>query len=998
MTGSNVAATAFTCGPNDASTDASTDRTEANRTSTNPTRADFANELRVPNRVPPISRSWAAPFVPASGEFPISAERPAGFRYGAFVQGRATEQALLRGVIERTRLGAPEVFMLRGAAGIGKSTLLNDLCGSIDDALLITATGIESEHRLPLAGLIEMFHPLRAWLDLLESPHREVLIRAVDRGESSSPVVLGLAVLHCIELLDKTHNAIVAVLDDFHWFDEESASSIQFAFRRLTNERVALLLAARPGESTGFASGFAGVSVTDIGGVDDAASHWILSSFGDVSLSVARTARIACGGNPLALEQLGRILSPEQRRGVLPLPDPIPMGERLTSVLQARVADLPDATQRALVVLALTGGTDRIWASSIFTALGISAGDFVAAEDCGVVVREPGGFVFSHPLLRSAALAQADDALRRGVHRAVARSLPADEVERRAYHLDLGSEGSDPTAAEVLEQAAGLAAKRCDFHAAARAWERAARHSATRIDTARRLGEAGSAMWRANRPDLGIPFSEEAWGLLEPGELRATITLNLADMISFWQDSTRGIQLLIDEARSIDDRSPAVAASLLSTAANLVALQGDFRRAVELSVASEGVARLADAETQLGCRALTTHLRLLHGEIRDLDDSLPDLAALATFVGPGCPESLVTLGQLVVFDRLALAQWEGADELAARVITEARAVGLRGVEIFTHAIRGEVAWRRGRWIETRAESLIEIQHNDESEVPVSSFGHATLARVEAGLGMVESSKHNARLAIEQGQRVGLGALEAWGRHALALALIAEDDYSGAVLNLEWISDLCTRGEIREPGTLWWQGDLVEALWRRGRAGDAQRVVDTLKVDFERTGSGWAAAIAARGSGLLLSDASALRESAAILDQIEAPFEAARSRALMAEIADHRRTLPELEQALTVFEQLGARPWVRRTSRLLGTRSEAELRSEAAVSVLSKAELRVALAVARGMSNRACADTLSLSPKTVDAHLQHIYRKLAVNSRTELALLIDRSVQPVRSRK
>jgi DNA-binding NarL/FixJ family response regulator len=66
-------------------------------------------------------------------------------------------------------------------------------------------------------------------------------------------------------------------------------------------------------------------------------------------------------------------------------------------------------------------------------------------------------------------------------------------------------------------------------------------------------------------------------------------------------------------------------------------------------------------------------------------------------------------------------------------------------------------------------------------------------------------------------------------------------------------------------------------------------------------------------------------------------------------------------------------------------------------VLTKAELRVAAAVSRGLSNRDAADSLFLSPKTIDAHLQHIYRKLDVTSRTELAVLISGTRLPSTTR-
>jgi DNA-binding CsgD family transcriptional regulator len=321
------------------------------------------------------------------------------------------------------------------------------------------------------------------------------------------------------------------------------------------------------------------------------------------------------------------------------------------------------------------------------------------------------------------------------------------------------------------------------------------------------------------------------------------------------------------------------------------------------------------------------------------------------------------------------------------VIAQARALGLRGVETFVHGLRGEVAWRRGRWIEARAEALFEVHFNeDEREVSGGSFAHATLARVEAATGRIAESTRHADLAVDRGARIGMGVLEAWGRHARGLAALAAGEARAAVGDLEWIWDLCQQGEIGEPGPLWWHGDLLEAFWRADRADDGRRLIEYSRQRFDATGSHWAAAMTERGLGLLDRDAGALLRSARRLDAIGAPFEAARSRALMGEVVPLSLCEPEVTAAFDMFAALGARPWAERAAVMLGRRGP----SAGPLDLLTRAEMRVAAAVARGLSNREAADSLFLSPKTVDAHLQRIYPKLGVRSRTELALLIGAS--------
>ena len=127
---------------------------------------------------------------------------------------------------------------------------------------------------------------------------------------------------------------------------------------------------------------------------------------------------------------------------------------------------------------------------------------------------------------------------------------------------------------------------------------------------------------------------------------------------------------------------------MMCQAGNLAGLGGDSRRAVEFSRLGEIVAEQADPITQIGCRAITTHLRLVHGDALDLTAELAELDVLGQLIGPNSSADLVTLGQLIVFDLMTLGRWDAADELATRVIAQARSTGLRGVESFVHGLRG----------------------------------------------------------------------------------------------------------------------------------------------------------------------------------------------------------------------------------------------------------------------------------------------------------------------
>jgi DNA-binding CsgD family transcriptional regulator len=125
-----------------------------------------------------------------------------------------------------------------------------------------------------------------------------------------------------------------------------------------------------------------------------------------------------------------------------------------------------------------------------------------------------------------------------------------------------------------------------------------------------------------------------------------------------------------------------------------------------------------------------------------------------------------------------------------------------------------------------------------------------------------------------------------------------------------------------------------------------------------------------------------------------PFEEARTLLARGELritaGERRAGAMDVAAARTIFDRLGARAWSDRASRLRGEASR--VRASLAAR-LTPAELRVAMAVGNGLSNRAAADRLFISVKTVDYHLQGIYRKLGLRSRSQLAAIVASDEDP-----
>jgi DNA-binding CsgD family transcriptional regulator len=195
----------------------------------------------------------------------------------------------------------------------------------------------------------------------------------------------------------------------------------------------------------------------------------------------------------------------------------------------------------------------------------------------------------------------------------------------------------------------------------------------------------------------------------------------------------------------------------------------------------------------------------------------------------------------------------------------------------------------------------------------------------------------------------------------------------------------------EPSIRWWTGDHVELLLEVGRSEDAVHLLDIWEADAARVAREWVLAHVTRCRGLAAAAFGDVEHAVDMLAQAVAEHEAVgdpfgRARALLALGVVRRRAREKrsarhgIEAAVDGFEAIGAAGWAARARAELG-RISGRTRAQG----LTTAELRVAALVAQGRTNREVAAALFLGERTVASHLNHIYAKLGVRSRTELAL-------------
>jgi DNA-binding CsgD family transcriptional regulator len=902
--------------------------------------------------------------------------------------GRDDEIALLGEVLDAARRGRCAAIVLRGEAGVGKSALLAYARAMAVDMTAVLTRGVRGLAELPFAGLSDLLRPLTHHLDDLLPLHRRALLAAIGMGrDPAPPLAVGAAFLHLLAVAGDARPVLVLV-DDLHWVDPPSMDVVLFAARRLHADRVAFLMACRDEPVDALVTG--DVPELQIAGVSSAAARALLVD--DVSPAVATEIQTLTGGNVLAMLELAALLDDAQRRGRRPIDDPLPVLPGLRARFEARLRSLPPAVRGALNVAAIDSGGDAAAVIRAVRSLSLPSDAFDAAERAGIV--EVGRRIdFVHPLLRAVVSDSTPAPDRRAAHRALARAFAAvGDTDRSTWHRAEACIGTDEAVATELARVATDARRRGASFTAARGFERAAGLTRHADERARHLLAAGEALWIGGRSERSVVLFGDALVLADDPALRADIAI-LEGQAEMWASGPIGAHdFLLREALRVETVDPMRAAVLRSHAVTAALLACDAPGAIECGEAARRAASSAGAPVEFAAATALGMALLQHGD-PEADDLLAPAGHLAELlVIAELPEAL----HLVMVTGLAdvvCERWPRAQKLLDAAIGYGRENGLMGLLPFALAVRADLQWRRGQWHDAllSVQNILELVEGNE-KVAGALWAEAFLARFEAGRGS-EACRTRAQRARRAGDEIAMNAVVLFADSALGLLELGLGHHDQALEHLRAVATMTAKGEIREPGILWWAGDYIEAAWRAGRTAEAAGALRTLEAQADATGRVWALAVCARARGALAGRTTYRDEFAEALqrhDVLGAPFELARTKLCygerLREHGEHDEGLTQLREAGEVFTRLGAGPWIARTQAACGDDATSAVPP---LSRLSDRELQVAVVVGHGATNQEAATELFLSAKTIDFHLRNVYRKLGVRSRSQLALLLSR---------
>ncbi len=900
---------------------------------------------------------------------------------GGMLVGRDREREAIERALERARSGASATLALLGEPGIGKTSLLRHAEGRARGMQLLRARGVESEAQIPFASLLELLRPALGALDRIPEPQAIALegALALRPARAQDRFAVGAATLSLLATYAE-QGAVAVLVDDAQWLDGPSAEAMRFAVRRLVADPIAVLVAVREGEPS-LLDG-ADLPTVRIGGLSRVEAASLLDW---LAPEAAARLHAATAGNPLGLIELG---GEADELALAPAGAPVLVSARISREFLRRVGELDEGERRALLLLATSDSGDLALLGHASSRLGVELSALSAAELAGLVSLRAGSVEFRHPLVRSAIYAGARPEERRAMHRALASALPDRDFDRRAWHLAAAAVGVDEQASAALEQAGVRARDRSAYATAALAFERAGRLAS---DGERRAGlvfAAARQTWHAGSAPRAVALLDEARAATGERVRRLEID-ELAGHIATRQGPVmRGHAILTAAAEHAD---PERAIAMLAEATGACFYAGD---PAEMLVVAERASSLVAAGAPVRTRFLASIAigiaRVVGGNAAAGSEAIQEAVALAG-AAPELRDDLQLVPWLAIAPIFLREAGTGRVLLdrALEVARERSAVGALPLVLDLIALDHATT---DRWALAEATYLEAIGLARETGQQTDLvFGLSGLARLQARRGRAAECRAGAAEALALCGRLGTRLHEVWAVEALGMLELGLGQAKPAIEQLTRQRQLVEELGITDPD-LSPAPELIDACCRLGRIEQARALADAFSAAAEAKGQSWSIARARRGQGLVAPDSRFARAFEQALEQhADTPdvFEKARTQLAYGErlrrARNRKLARQQLRAALQTFELLDARLWIDRARAELAASGETlRRRDPSTIDELTPQELQIAILLAGGKTTREAAAAMFLSPKTIEYHLRHVYLKLDIHSREELA--------------
>ena len=913
--------------------------------------------------------------------------------------GREHELTVMRSCLADARTGTSSVLVLNGEPGIGKSALLAGARRAADRVVLSTV-GVESESDIAYVNLADVFRHHYSYLNAIPDRQADALasVFAIGPSKPADRFTVDAATLNLMAAI-AADGPVVVTVDDAQWVDRASLEALTFAGNRLEVEGIVLMFAVRSGQPA--AQQLSRFQTLVLTGLDNSAARALVARAGLQAMSEASTSRLIeeSGGNPLALLTLPATMKADDFAMWALGAEPLPLSSVIEDAFCDTIRVLPDQTRMALRLLAIMeAGTPEHFRSALERER-LSVDDLDPAEDAGLISYQHGQPGFRHPLVRAAAYRTSSAAGRRRAHLLAAQILEqatsATALERRAWHLVAARTAPTEALAQTFQIAADNEFAAANYTVAGRLYKRSSELTPAGNNAMRRMLQAANALRLAGAIDEARTLLRNAMTLGSDPELRAAIDYAHYRLQVYAGGMIDGRDGLIKTGAAAAKLHPAQAAQILGDAALASTVIGDLPTARATAEQAIQLAEDSDGEQPLAVAAVNAMVKAISGDPVGARRLLHPRAAEIDALDPMGIEFVYQVPLELSIAHLASEEAGRARTLLARAVDGARQLSAAGLLPFRCGSLGRIDFWQGRWASALALVHEALRLADDTGWATERPSNlATLARIEAMSGHPEEARRHAIEGVAASEAIGAGTYLAFAQIALGALELTAGNQAAAISHFEEVSAFSDDVGFSNSPVMWWSSDLLECYVSEGMDDAAQRELSRLEKVAANPDMPTTAAVTARSRALLEPAAfeEHMTEALRLHSISDMPFERARTELMIGQrVRRHNqpaKARPPLTSALAIFDRLGAPDWASRARSELQATGIRIPQSEApGLATLTPQELQVALAVARGHSNREVAGLLFLSTKTVEFHLSNVYRKLGINRRTRLVTMV-----------